>query len=288
MKNIFHKPLRNYTILALVIIFLILDFFVPGSRWMLLVVSIAGAIPTVVGAAISAFRLHINIDVFNIFALGVAFATGEIQAAAFIVLMLNSAELLDFYTESKAKNAVEKLLALKPRKAIVEKGGNLREIAVEEIKLNDVVVVKAGSFIPVDGIIIFGTSFVNEGSVTGESTPVEKIVGDNVLSSTLNGSGVLKIKAVGVGKESTIERMAALIREAAKNKSRPEKLADRFAAIFLPIVIIIGVIVYLVTKNITMTAAIFLVACADDMAVAVPLATVASIGRAAKRGVIIK
>jgi Cd2+/Zn2+-exporting ATPase len=177
---------------------------------------------------------------------------------------------------------------LKPLTALRIEGNAQKEVAVESLRQGDTVLVEGGERIPADGVVILGSAFVNEAPVTGESVPVEKVVGDRVLSSTLNESGALKIKVTDVGKDSTIERMAALIREAASHKSRSEKLADRFAAIFLPLVIVFGAATYILTRNLTMTAALFLVACADDMAVAIPLALTASFGRAAKRGVIIK
>ncbi len=161
-------------------------------------------------------------------------------------------------------------------------------IDVGLVREGDIIVVPTGSRIPVDGVVVYGRAFINEASVTGESMPVEKFIGDNVLSSTLNESGILKFKAVRIGKDSTIERVAELIKEASKDKCPSEKTADKFARIFLPIVLAIGAATYFFTRDIKMTAAIFLVACADDMAVAIPLAMTASLGRAAKRGVVIK
>ncbi|KKU17276.1 MAG: Copper-translocating P-type ATPase [Candidatus Azambacteria bacterium GW2011_GWA2_45_90] len=142
--------------------------------------------------------------------------------------------------------------------------------------------------IPVDGVVIFGGASVNESSVTGESLPAQKTIGDKVFGSTLNESGILKVRAERVGKESTLERMVELMKKAAENKSRPEKIADKFAALFLPVVALAGAATYFLSGNVSMTVAIFLVACADDIAVAIPLAMTAAIGRAAKRGVIIK
>ena len=147
---------------------------------------------------------------------------------------------------------------------------------------------KSGARVPVDGTIVLGASHLNESSVTGESALVQKTVGDRVLSGTLVESGTIKVRATAVGADSTLERMAALMQQAAQNKSRSEKMADRFAGMFLPFVAVLGLVTFLVTRNIKMTASIFLVACADDMAVAIPLAMTASLGIAAKRGVIVK
>ena len=117
---------------------------------------------------------------------------------------------------------------------------------------------------------------------------MKKNLGSEIYSSTLNESGTVKIQVSRVGEDSTLERMARLIAQASKNKSSTEKLADRFASIFLPIVAGAGLLTYLLTHNINMVIGLFLVACADDIAVSIPLAMTASLGHAAKRGVIIK
>lgn len=284
----FKPPKREYAVIILVAVGLAVDYLNSALGILLWAVSALGAIPTLLGALKSIRERHINIDTFNVFALGVSFATQEIRSAAFIVLMLAFAELLDWKTRTRSRNAVEELLKLKPESVEREKDGAREKISVESVKEGDILIVESGSRVPVDGVVVWGRAFLNEASVTGESVPIEKIEGDAVLSSSFNESGAIKIKAQKVGKDSTIEQMAELIRKAAKNKSHSEKLADKFAAIFLPVVIIVALGAYFFTKNLGMMAAIFLVACADDMAVAIPLAMAASLGRAAKRGVIVK
>ncbi len=287
MQKILVSPFREYIIAAVVALALVVDFFTHNAT-LLLVVSIIGALPIVWKGLNAVRKWSISIDTFNTFALAASFFSGEKRSAAFIVLMLTFASVLEWFTQYRARSAVEELLKLKPLTALREKDGVTEEISVEEIKKNDTIVVKIGSRIPVDGIVVYGEGFVNEASVTGESKLVEKIIGDEVLSSTLSESGAMKIRATNVGKESTIERMIALVNQASASKSHSEKLADRFAGIFLPIVALLGLGTYLVTRNMSMVIAFFLVACADDMAVAIPLAITAALGRAARRGVIIK
>jgi len=282
------QPRRDYALIALLLAAFAVDYAFPVASGVLLASAVVGAAPTVWTALRSLARKRVTIDVFNSFALVIAFVLTDAKSAGFIALMLAFARLLDSFTQNRTKRALEELLALKPSRATVERDGRLEEIAVEAVKLDDTVVVESGARAPVDGRVIYGATHVNEASVTGESRPVKKIVGDQVFSGTLVETGVLKIRAKGVGKDSTIERLVALMRAAAKNKSNPERIADKFAAIFLPIVAALGAAVYLITRNATMTAALFLVACADDMAVAIPLAITATLGRAAKRGVIIK
>jgi len=286
--NVFRSPLREYVIIAAVSTALALTFFFPGTRLLLLAVAAFGALPTLWSAAQSLARFRITIDVFNGFAISVSFALVEPTSAAFIVLMLASARLLDWHTESRTADAIHELLKLKPETAFRETGDEIYEVPTHAIRVGDILVAKQGSRIPVDGVVIFGSALVNEASVTGESLPAQKSPGDMVLGGTLVESGMVKLRAERVGRDSTIERIAGLMRQASASKSRPEKLADRFAALFLPFVAVFGTGVYLATGNIVMTAAVFLVACADDMAVAIPLAVTAALGQAARRGVIVK
>ncbi len=285
--GMFTEPGREYATLILLVAAFFLTYFFH-LPYALFCVAGASVLPTFISAIVSALKFKITIDTFNVFAVVVAFAVGEPYSAGFIALMLTSARLLDYYAEARTENAVETLMRLKPLTAFLEERGVLREVKADQVKSGDVVVVKGGGRIPVDGVVIRGDAHVNEAIISGESEPVEKNAGDQVTSSTLIETGVLTIRATHVGKESTIERMAELMRQAALHKSRTEKLADRFATIFLPIVAATGALVYILTGNVLMVASLFLVACADDMAVAIPLAMTASLGRAAKRGVIIK
>jgi len=282
------EPGSDYLILALVAGALAVDYFITGTTWLLIGASAVGSLPVLWETAKAARRLKISIDTFNAFAVIVSFVFLEFRSAAFICLMLASARLLEFYTEAKARRAIEELLKLKPAKATIEEGGSLRELPVDDVKTGDVLLVKNGERVPVDGIIIYGEAHINEAPVTGESLPVKKVVGDEVLGLTFAESGVIKVRATRVGKESTIERMVALITEASKHKTRTERLADRFAAYFLPIVIMLGALTLAFTRDYTKVAALFLVACADDMAVAIPMAVTATLRRAAQMGVVIK
>lgn len=286
-KKIFQAPVREYVLAGFVLFGLVLDYF-WGFHDLLLTIASVGALIPIANGIYPLLKGRITINTFNAFALVVSFAAGEIRSSAFIILMLLFAYVLDWQLVSKKNRAVEELMRLKPIKAFRETRETTEEVRTEDIKAGDVLIVREGLQIPTDGIIVFGEATINESLVTGESLPIRKGVGDDVLGSTLNLTGTIKIKAIRVGKDSTIERIAMLIQQATKHKSRSEKTADKFAKIFLPIILVLGIVTYLVTHNIILTASLFLVACADDMAVAIPLAMTAAIGRAAKRGVIIK
>lgn len=288
MSAITIEPGRDIAIAVLLLAGLAIDLAGIDGVWIVLIVAAIGAIPTLYAGIRSIFQRRITIDTFNAFALVISFVTHEFRSALFIGLMLASARILEWRTARRTSDAVKELLKLKPQQAIVETADGQQEVSADAVRVGDIVIVTTGSRVPVDGQLLFGDAYLNEASVTGESAPVHKMVGDPVISSSLVESGVIKIRTTRAGNDTTIARMASLMREAATNKSHVERIADRFAAIFLPLVGLLGLATYLLTHDITKTAAIFLVACADDMAVAIPLAMTAAIGQAAKRGVIVK
>jgi Cd2+/Zn2+-exporting ATPase len=288
LRKLLGSPTRDYVLIVVLFVGLVSHYFFHVDGQFIFCIAIIGAVVPFWQALLSMKRRTITIETFNAFALLVSFLTHEYSSAAFIGLMLAFASLLDWITDSRATNAVEELLKLKPTQAYRERDGKIEEIASRDVLVGDIIVVKSGERVPVDGEVVFGETYVNESSLTGESKPIEKKIGDLVYSSTLSTSGVIKLRATKVGSDSTIERMARLIEDASKNKSRVERLADKFAGVFLPLVILLGVLTYVFTKDIRMTAAFFLVVCADDIAVSIPLAVTATLGRAAKRGVIIK
>jgi Cd2+/Zn2+-exporting ATPase len=290
-KKISLPPYRQYILIGALFLALFHFYVLHGKDGtnILFIVALIGSVETAIGAVTSVLERKIGIDTFNIMAVIIAFSAGEVTSAAFIVLMLAFADLLEWKTESRAGNAIKELLALKPRHALREnKIGEIEEIEASFVEKGDILIVKNGAVISVDGVVVLGKAEVNEASVTGESRLVQKVLGDDVLSGTINEVGFLKVKAVRVGEDSTLSQMIKLVSEAAKNKSHSERLADRFAGIFLPFVIVLGALTYYFTRDIVMTGALFLIACADDMAVAIPMAVAAALGYAAKNGVIIK
>lgn len=288
MDYLLKSPKREYLIFFLIAVGFVVDGLFPQYWFVLLSAASFGAYPTLVNAFTALLEWKITIEVFNFFALVVVFAVGDMRSAAFIVLMLAFARLLEWRTETKSKDAVEELLSRKPKTAFRENGTVLDEIDITRVRSGDILVVKPGDQMPVDGVVVFGKTEVNEALVTGESLPVEKLINDEVLASTVNLTEMVKIRATRVGKDSTLEKMAQLIEEGKKHKSKVQKLADVFALYFFPLVLISGLGVYLSTGDLTMTVTLFLVACADDIAVAIPLAITGALGHAAHHGIIIK
>ena len=255
---------------------------------LLFVVSLLATIPVIWSAAKAVMNKEISVDLLASVALVASFLANQWSSVAFINLMLTSARIFGDYTESKARAAIEALLKLRPEKIKVRRGKEVVEVHIDDVKIDDLVVVEAGERIPIDGEIIQGDASIDQSSLTGESIPVNKTVGDKVLSSTLNVSGSLLVKTEKVGKDTTLEKIIALVDESQKLKSNIRTTADKFADWYVFIAFAGAVIIYIFSKDINLVLAVLLVVCADDIAIAVPLAFYSAIGYAARRGVIIK
>jgi heavy metal translocating P-type ATPase len=198
------------------------------------------------------------------------------------------AEYLEHLLVSQGRNVIEKLLALLPHKATVRRGTSERETDIAEIKPGDVVIVKPGSSIPVDGIVVKGNSFVDQSSLTGESIPVEKIEGIEVFAGTLNQTGILEVKVKRVGQDTTFGKVIAIIEEAELSRAPIQKTADRLAARLVYMALAGAAITWLFTNNIVSAISALIVAGACGVAAGTPLAILAGIGRVAKEGIIVK
>jgi heavy metal translocating P-type ATPase len=198
------------------------------------------------------------------------------------------AEYLEHLLVSQGRNVIEKLLALLPHKAIVRRGTSERETDIAEIKPGDVVIVKPGSSIPVDGIVVKGNSFVDQSSLTGESIPVEKIEGIEVFAGTLNQTGILEVTVKSVGQDTTFGKVIAIIEEAEQSRPPIQKTADKLAARLVYMALAGAAITWLFTHNIVSAISALIVAGACGVAAGTPLAILAGIGRIAKEGIIVK
>jgi heavy metal translocating P-type ATPase len=230
----------------------------------------------------------ISIDLLASVALILSIVQKEWMSALFINLMISSARIFFEYVKITSHSAIEELLDLKPKKAMVERGGTVVEIPLEQVKKGDLVVAELGEMIPVDGIVEKGEAEVNQASLTGESASVPKKSGDQALSSTMVVSGELIIRAEKIGKETVFEKIINLVEKAQSNKAQIDTLGDKFSEYYIIGIIAVSVIAYSMTKNLDFVLSIMLVSCADDIAVATPLALSVAITKAAKRGVIIK
>lgn len=203
----------------------------------------------------------------------------------FFVLL---AEYLEHLLVSQGRNIIENLLALLPRRAVVRRGAAESELDVDEILPGDIVIVKPGSSIPVDGIVAKGNSFVDQSSLTGESIPVEKLTGSEVFAGTLNRSGILEVEVKRVGQDTNFGKTIAIIEEAEQSKAPIQKTADKLAARLVYLALAGAAITWMFTQNIVSAIAALVAAGACGVAAGTPLAILAGIGRAAKEGIIVK
>ncbi len=210
--------------------------------------------------------------------------------------------LLGRFLESRAKGqtsaAIKKLIGLSPRSALVIRDGKEQEIHIEEVQVGDIVVMRPGERVPVDGIIRQGYSSVDESMVTGESIPVEKKVGDEVIGATINKTGSFQFEATRIGKDTTLARIIRLVEEAQGSKAPIQRLADIIASYFVPIVISIAIITFIIwffvgpppslTYALLNFVAVLIIACPCALGLATPTAIMVGTGKGAENGVLIR
>jgi len=281
--------------LAIVLVLHYSHFFARSVDEVLLTffASIA-TLPVLHSAYQSLKKKKITVDLLASVALAVSLLNQQWASAVFINLMLTSARIFDSYTQNRARRAIKSLLKLRPEKVKVKKpavaGGEeeIIEETISKIKKDDLIIVELGERIPVDGIIVSGTAQIDQSSLTGESLPVEKNVGDEVLSSTMNISGSLVIRAERVGKDTAFEKIIRLVEESQKDKAGIQTTADKFTGWYISLTFLGAILLYIFTRNSNLVLAVLLVTCADDIAVAIPIAFSAGIAAAARQGIIIK
>ena len=219
------------------------------------------------------------------------------ETAAIIILLILVGRLLEQRTKAKASKAVRKLLDLQPRMARVIRDGREEQIPVEQVRVSDIIIVKPGERIPVDGIVIEGSSLVDQSAITGESIPVAKEVGDEVIGGTINKSGLLKFKATKVGKDTVLSQIIQLVEEAKSSRVPLQRLADKISSYFVPAVIIIAVTSALawyifggigLTFSLLAFVSVIIIACPCALGIATPAALMVGAGKAAENGILIK
>ena len=217
------------------------------------------------------------------------------EASATIITLI----LLGRYFEAKAKGrtsaAIQKLMSLNAKSARIERDGRELEVPVEEVRVGDVVVVRPGEKIPVDGTVLEGRSSVDESMLTGESLPVEKESGSPVTGATLNGNGALKFRADRVGTDTALAQIIQLVEDAQGSKAPIQKIADKVAAVFVPAVLVVAVFTFFGwlivgdgVKGLTSAVAVLVIACPCALGLATPTAIMVGTGRGAEAGILIK
>jgi len=234
------------------------------------------------------FKRKITVNVFVVVALIATLAIGEFRPAAIIVFIMAVAGALESYTLEKTRKSIRDLLDFAPKMATVRRQGEEVIVPVAELQVGDVVVVKPGARISVDGVVVAGASSVNQAPITGESMPVEKFPGSRVFSGTLNESGRLEIRTEKVGESTALARIVHLVQEAQGTRAPIQNLADRFTTWFLPVVVLLAIIAFVISGDVKVAVSVLLVACPCAFAIATPTAVTAGVSNMARKGVLIK
>ena len=234
---------------------------------------------------------HNQIDLAERYSMDIYF-----ESAGTILTLITLGKYLETKSKGKTSDAINKLINLAPKTATVIREGKEIELGLEEIIVGDIILIKPGGSIPVDGVIIEGSSSVDQSSITGESMPVEKTVGEMLVSGTINKNGYLKMKATKVGDNTTLSQIIKLVEEASNSKAPISKIADKVSSIFVPTVIIIAiitVIIWLIAGQsfefaLTMGIAVLVISCPCALGLATPVAIMVGTGKGAENGILVK
>lgn len=217
---------------------------------------------------------------------------GELFAAGEVAFIMAIGAILEDLTVARAKKGIGNFVSLIPtqgRKLISNGNGYVEEIiSTEQIKKNDWLRIFPGETIPVDGLIVNGNSSIDQSVITGESLPIDKAINDEVFCGTMNCYGTIDIRAVQVGKDSSLQKMISLVKEADSKKAPMQKIVDKWATWLVPIALLIAIIAYIITKDIVRAVTVLVVFCPCALALATPTSIMAAIGQATKHGVLIK
>jgi len=218
------------------------------------------------------------------------------EASAAIITLVLLGKLLEARAKSKTSAAIEELMKLQPRTARVERDGAIVEVAASEVRVGDIFIVRPGENLPVDGVVIEGSSSVNEAMLTGESLPVTKKPGKKVYAATVNQQGMLKCRATSVGSHTQLAAIVRLVEEAQGSKAPIQRMADMISGIFVPVVVTISIITLAVTwwfagqfvQALVNAVAVLVIACPCALGLATPTAIMVGVGRGAQAGVLVK
>ncbi|MEM2144121.1 MAG: cation-translocating P-type ATPase [Candidatus Jordarchaeaceae archaeon] len=248
-----------------------------------------GAYPILKDAYFSLNAKRLEVSVFMSIAIIATILLRQFLAAAAITFFVLIAWFLEEFTVDRSRKAIQEIMETAPKNALVQREGRELTVSVEEIQKTDLVIVKSGEKIPVDGIILSGEALINQAPITGESMPIEKSAGDRVFAGAINQIGVIQIRVERTGGDTTIGRIIKLVEEAQESKASIQKIADRFTTYFTPLVLLISLLTYFLTNyNIITAVTVLIVACPCAVALATPLAVIATIGKSSKRGSLVK
>ncbi|MBU9694698.1 copper-translocating P-type ATPase [Limosilactobacillus portuensis] len=286
-------------------------WMMPGYNWIALItttlVMLVAAVPYWTSAWVAFKNHHANMNTLVALGTGIAYfysifamITGRavyFESADFIAVFVLLGDTMEERMHNNASNALKKLLDLQVKEADVLRDGKFVQVPLSQVKKGDIIRVKPGQKIAVDGVITKGSTTVDESMVTGESMPVRKKVGDNVIGSTINGDGAIEFRATKVGDETVLAQIVEMVKKAQTSHAPIQNLTDRISGIFVPTVLIIAIITFVVwyvflgataVNAMLFAVAVIVIACPCALGLATPTALMVGTSRAAKMGVLIK
>lgn len=255
----------------------------------LIIASILGVIPIAI-QAIQALRVKVvSIDVLVTIAVLGAFLIKNYEESAIVIFLFLFGAFLELRTLNKTRSAIKALTEMAPESALKKLGnGEFTEVEVDEVDVGDVLLVKTGAKVPVDGTVLSGEGHINEASITGESRPVGKEKDSKVYAGTILENGTLQILADRVGEDTTFGKIIELVEEAQDSKSAAERFIDRFSKYYTPAVLILSFVVWLISRDLELAITILVLGCPGALVIGVPVSNVAGIGNGARHGVLLK
>ncbi|QRA39524.1 heavy metal translocating P-type ATPase [Lactiplantibacillus plantarum] len=262
--------------------------FTLGYQVILAVASIIAVIPIAVRAWSALRNKVFSIELLVSIAVIGAFIIGEFNESAIVTFLFLFGSYLESKTLQKTRTAIKGLTDMSPTTATLVTDDGTEEVDVDDVDEGDVVLVKTGSQVPVDGIVVEGNGYLNEASITGEARQINKQLDDSVYSGTMVENGYLKIKATQVGDDTTFAKIIELVEEAQDTKSKAEKFIDRFAQYYTPAVLVLAVLVFAFSRDFRLAITVLVLGCPGALVIGAPVSNVAGIGNGAKRGILIK
>jgi len=259
-----------------------------GYQIILAVASIIAVVPIAVRAWSALINKVFSIELLVSIAVIGAFIIGEFNESAIVTFLFLFGSYLESKTLQKTRNAIKGLTDLSPTTATLVTDAGTEEVDVDDVDEGDVVLVKTGSQVPVDGTVVEGNGYINEASITGESRQINKNLDDQVYSGTIVENGYLKIKATQVGDDTTFAKIIELVEEAQDTKSKAEKFIDRFAQYYTPAVLVLAALVFVFSRDFRLAITVLVLGCPGALVIGAPVSNVAGIGNGAKRGILIK
>lgn len=285
---------KRYTFFAITILIGLtaLSLYFSGqhtiARWVVTAYTLAIGVRLLIGMLKELMKGKWGVDVLAIAAIAATNAVGEYWAALVIVLMLTGGEALEDYAGKRAQRELTALMDRAPKIARVKTGDGTNEIPVEKVLVNDIVLILPGEVIPVDGVITQGEALVDESSLTGESEPVEKTVGSEVSSGTVNGETPIEVKALRISSDSQYAQIVELVKAASDSRAPFVRLADHYAVPFTIISFAIAGYAWWISGNPTRFAEVLVVATPCPLLLGAPIAMISGMSRAARHGIIMK